>query len=338
MSQALNVDWLNENALRNYPLVDGASRTSTGGLVLPNGLLVDLSLPVPDGTVSPDQVFVQSVIGFSSGVIISLAAVNQPSITIASASVFVSSHTRYASYALVGQASLLGVVGRLTVGDTESLRRAAAASYDFSATPSATRLVVSTIRPLLQGVTGIQIVDSSGAVSDILTGVVTLTSGNNITLDPGTGSVTINSTIVVPASDLTDDCGCGDGEDIGPCIRTINGIEPDGDGNFTFTGSDNLEIVPIAGGFSIDDQTTTPCCGCEQLDALYQAIQTIENEAGLLQETQEQLRGRLDTLQLVLSNSQLNPPGGGDDSSDGQTIWYLPGGQGGSGGTWVGSP
>lgn len=335
MPQALNTDWLNENILRNYPLVDQASRVAASGSQLPNGLLADLSLPVPVGTVAPDQVFIQQVTGFTSGLVISLAQLSAPNVVIASATVFVSSHQRFDSYALTGQGPLLGVVGRLTVGSPQAVRQAAASVYDYTSDPEASRLVVSTIRPLLRGLTGIQIEDSSGATSGVLSDVVTIAPGSNVQLEVIGTSLVINSQLTVTEAETEDDCGCDEDEVEGPFIKTINGIEPDPQGNFTLTGTDCLELEAIANGIRISDQCTEPCCGCEQLDVLYQAVQAVENESTRLQETGEQLRGRLDNLQSVLSNSQLNPPGGGDEDSDSGSIWYLPVGPGGGGGVWV---
>lgn len=320
----LNVDWLNQNALRNYPILDGASRLSSSSLALPTALIVDLSMPVPVGTVEPGELFIQRVYGFSAGVVVALASTRSPSTTLATATAFIDQHTANQSYPLVGAGSLVGATGRITLGSREALASAALNLYDFTSAPANTLLVVSVTRPLLRGLNGIVVLDSTGAVSDVLTGTVTLAAGSNVSLttDTATNRVTINSGLVASTT-TTDECGCNDAQEPTlPPIVSINGVFPDAQGNFTLAGFDCTEFKTIASGIQITDRCTAPCCGCEQLTALQQALQLVENSYNGLQEAAEQIRSRLDNLSHTMANSSLNPPSS-MESVAGQW-WYIP--------------
>lgn len=315
---------------------------SAAGVRLPNGLIADISLPVPVGALEPADVFVQQVTGFATGVAISLADRNAPATTIASTTVFVASHQRLDSYTLTGQGALLGIIGRITIGDPKTLLEIAKVAYDFRTVPDNTRLVVSCVRPYLQGVTGIQVTDSETGETTTLTGIVGIEAGDNMVFGVSINELVLNSGLLDPGTDADDDCGCEDslGADgttgDGNPIMSINGIEPDENGDFTVEGVDCTSVSPITNGLEIIDTCSTPCCSCDQLDVLYQGLQAVENEVGRLQEVEEQLRGRLDNMQTTMLNAQLNPPGGADEAASGSTVWFLPVGPGGYGGVWVG--
>jgi len=49
-------EWLNENALRSYPLSEAATRVSTTGVELPAGVIVDLYLAVPETVEYPCRI------------------------------------------------------------------------------------------------------------------------------------------------------------------------------------------------------------------------------------------------------------------------------------------
>jgi len=342
-SPVLNSNWLNQNLLRNFPFIDDASRLSSSGDELPNGLIADISLPVPIGIVNPGDVFVHKVVGFSTGVAISLADRNSPATTIASTTIFTSGHSQLESYTLGGQGVLTGITGRITIGDPKTLLAVSKTVFNFESVPNNTRLVISAIRPYIQGVAGISIEDTASGSTTLLTGVVSVEPGDNMSIDVSSGSIVLNSSLVQP-EDAEDDCGCEDSlgasgtTGTGSPIMTVNGIEPDENGNFTIEGVDCTEIQQVTNGLEIIDTCSTPCCECDQLDVLYQALQAVENEVARLQEVEEQLRGRIDNMQTTLLNASLNPPGGADEAGgEGiDAVWFLPIGPGGYGGIWVG--
>jgi len=302
-------------------------------------LIVDISIPVPIGTVEPGDLFIRQVVGFSTGVAISVADRTAPGVSLATVTVFTTDHSAYDSYTLVGQGSLIGIIGRITLGEPLELIKASKLTYTFTGVPDNTRLAVAVTRPYIRGVTGIQVVDSTTAESVIFTGVVEIVQGDNVVLEVEAGKIIINSELADPG-ESTDDCGCTDPDEqegTGRPIYTINNIEPDDQGNFTISSQDCTAVQSVVNGVEIVDVCSTPCCDCDQLDVLYQGLQAVESETGRLLETQEQLRGRLDNMQTVILNAQLNPPGGSNGADDeGSTVYFLPVGPGGYGGVWVG--
>jgi hypothetical protein len=79
-----------------------------------------------------------------------------------------------------------------------------------------------------------------------------------------------------------DECVCeGDAAEI-PCIKTINGIQPTTDGNFNFVGDDCLTFTGIDAGLKVTDSCCTPCCGCEELEAITRDLELFNAQRGEL--------------------------------------------------------
>jgi hypothetical protein len=330
MADVVNIDWLNENAYRNYPLVDGASRLSGGGAVLPRGLFTDLTLPVPLGTLDPARAFIRKVYGFSAGVVITIGNSADPTRDYATATFFTADATRNKSYPLVGipGTPLEGVTGRITAGLPEAVAQCSMGFYDFSAQPANTALVVSCIRPLLQGVKGVVVQGANGVVSPVLGGVITFVEGPGVTLtaDPSTGKVTIAAAVTVTPDELIA-AGCGCDQAIAPTatpITSINGVRPDSAGNFTLQPTNGIQLNPIANGLQIVDGNTVPCCDCSQLQQLLASLQEIENAKGSMQQVADQLQARVSNLANVVAAAGLNPPSTPPAAVDPACWWWLP--------------
>lgn len=344
--EAINVNWLNENAYRNYPLVDGASRVAASGAVLPNGLLADLSLPVPLGTLAPSDAFIRRVYGFSAGVVITIADVNDASTDLATATVFIADHARNKSYPIVGIPGtvLAGVIGRVSIGLPEAVAQCAGGLFDFAGAPGNTRIVISAVRPLLRGVAGIEVQSADGTVLGALGGTITLKAGDNVTLevDPVSKAVTVASAVIVSQQDVADaGCGCDASlESDAGAIKTINGVQPDAAGNLTISGLLCVQINPSTSGTGVEisDSCTTPCCGCDQLGQLQSDLQQVENTRSQLSQVAEQLQARISNLSNVVSSAGLNPPSTPPTSVSPSCWWWLPSGPGGYGGSIVPCP
>lgn len=298
-----HTDWLNENAYRAFPLADDSSRD------IPHGLLVDMAMPVPMDLISPDTVFLRSLVGFGEGVVLSFASSSAPDQILATATVFNVDHELNKSYVLVGTARIDGAVGRVNIGLPSALQEASGLNLDFSSTPELARVVPSAIRPAIRGLTSLSVFDADGGSAGALTGSINLRAGLNMSLSVVGNTVVLSSGLLDSGIDQDSDCGCGfDEEAPRPCIRSINGVLPDSQGNVQISGSDNLDVVVGGGALQIDDSSTTPCCECDQVDVLYQAVQAVESEMSQLQTVNEQIRGRIDNMNAVLAAAALNPP------------------------------
>jgi len=339
MAEAVNVDWLNENSYRNYPLVDGASRVAASGAVLPTGLIVDLSLPVPLGTLAPSNAFIRKVYGFSAGVVITIGDTSDPSEDLATATVFTADHARNKSYPLTGipGTKLNGVTGRIAIGLPEAVAQCSLGLFDYEGAPQNTQLAISCIRPLLQGVNGVVVRQADGSLSPVLGGSITLVPGDNVSLevDPGSKSILISSSVQVTTQEVADaGCGCDEENenDLG-CIKTINGVPPDAAGNLLLQGLSCVELTTLSSGngILISDKCTEPCCGCDQLAQLQTALQAIENYRSQLAQAADQLEARISNLTAVVLNAGLNPPSTPPVTVNPACWWWLPVGGGGYG-------
>ena len=75
-----NVDWLNANSQRDYPLADSSSlKDTSGAITLPRDFLVDLvlSVPVIEG-VEPGLFHLQQLAVLPQGVMVTLGYVGTP--------------------------------------------------------------------------------------------------------------------------------------------------------------------------------------------------------------------------------------------------------------------
>ncbi len=337
-----NTDWLNQNANRAYPIMDGASRLSTTGSQLDNGLIVDLAFPVlVSSGVLPGNLYIGSVVGFGVGLTVAIHN--------AADGGFLGSCTLYGvdkDYISAPLTSLTGLVGRITFGTRAAITAHVGRSEFYTA--DATRLVASVARPAASTVRGISVVDKNG-VSHFLDGNITMRGGDNVTLSAyssgNSGSITIGS--LLTAQQENDDCGCGEGDAVTGVVSlpvtggsesglggsesvtakvpkgvilSINGVRPDANGDFKILATDCTDLIPVDGGLVLEDHCTEPCCGCDQLEAIQQALQTVENESSKLQSAAEQLRARLDNLVAVITNAAINPPG----TAGGVGDWFRP--------------
>lgn len=311
----LNSDWLNSNATRNYPMLDSASLADDSGNVLSRGLIVDLGVSVPIGYLNPGRVFVSQVGGFGAGVTITLASMDAPSVPLATASIYTADHNTNDSYPVYGVGSeLVGIIGRITIGPKASLIAASATNYTFVGSPENSQVVVNAVRPMVGGVRGVSV----GGV--VLDGVVSLQSGSNISFEVQGNTLIIHSGLLSPPDAEDDDCGCTDDTALGDPIRTINLVQPDEEGNIVLTPDNCISITEGEAELVIEDGCSTPCCGCDQLNAIFEAKKAIEAQILEMGEVEEQLRSRLDNLVGALNAAALNPPAGGRDDRS----WAYP--------------
>lgn len=304
-----NLEWLNLNSQRAYPLSEGASRLdTTGSFRLPDDVVLALYLPVGAGmTVEPEKFYVQNLTVCATGLNLTVGyddGAARPAV--ASASVPLASHTEFRSYALPGAGDFDDSVGRVVFGRPEDLKALPPGSYDFD--PAAGRLDLDCIRPAVRGVTGVVLVNN-GDRSDRLTGVVELNAGANVRLSvTAVGAVNKVRIDAVQGEGLTKDCDCDDNAD-GPCVKTINGIPPDDDGNFVVQGDDCLVPQGIANGIRIEDQCSKPCCGCVELEAVTRDLERFGAAAASLENYLNRLEGSVNRMNLTVLGSRLNDRG-----------------------------
>ena len=286
-------DWLTQNANRAYPLDDEADgRDTTGSLSLPQDLLVDLIFNVHASAYTDPSLFhIAAVTSYSSGVVISIGYNNA---LIASTSVASSTFTRNKSYTLSGQGDFEDSVGAIVIGSLDSIMALPAGSWEFGVADA--RLSPSAIRPGLRNVSSIRVVQGAD-VSEKLQGDIAFESGLNCRLRVVTisGVQTIYIDFI-SGEGTVETCDCDSMPEDAPAIRTINGIPPNSSGDFTFQGSICVAMSAILNGLQIDDVCSEPCCGCEELEVVLDALEGLNGQIYTLDNFVNSLDGSITQL------------------------------------------
>lgn len=267
MPNLFNVEWLNANSQRSYPLADDATgKDQTGSFVIPDDFLVEMDLPISAGMdLQPAQFYVLNIGSYAGSytLVIGYNSLSGP-VPVASAAIPRAVHTRNQTYALGGIAPFDDTTGKVTIGrlDSIDLQPAGFFTFDFADT----RLEPDVIRPQIQGVTAL-IVTNGTQTSSRLTGDVELVAGANMQLVPilQAGQDPIIQFSAISGEGTIEPCSCtGDTANV-PCIQRINGISAT---DFTIIGDDCLSVTATGNGLVLSDQCCQPCCGCAELEAI----------------------------------------------------------------------
>ena len=300
----LDIDWLNQNANRAYPIDEAAGGVDvTGAFTLPKSFLVDLLWPVQSAFNHDCARFhLASVLTAGDTVVVHLAytpADGAEPVAVGSFTVNRATHVRNQVYGIVGTGDFADSVGRAAVGDlTELYAHGGGLSFDLDGA----RIVPTCIRPNLRGVSGL-VVRNGADVSDIITGDCELVAGRNVRLTVDGNRVIIDA---VADGSLNEDCGCAE---TGPCIQTINGVGPDPDGDFRLIGDDCLIQTAIADGVQLEDRCSKSCCGCDELKVVVDAAAAFGEQLNQLELALTRLEGQLANAVDNILASKTNAQG-----------------------------
>lgn len=302
-----NLQWLNHNSQRAYPLTERASKLDITGLVkIPDTFLLALYFPVHAGeNVQPDKFFLRSLLIAPTGYNIAIAYDNgddEPPI-VATVNIAKSTHSENRMYALPGVDNFADSVGHLVIGRLEDIDDLPPGQYKFSA--EAGELEPDAIRPMIRGVSSITLVNGSDR-SVKLYGDIELVAGNNMRLTPviteGEDPQIVFSAI--SGEGLNEDCVCEEDE-LGPCIRTINGIAPLPNGDFRMIGDECLLLEPITHGLQLVDDCSKPCCGCEDLDKVNSQLDRFGDALVTLNQLATRVQTEVTQMAQVVLGSRL---------------------------------
>lgn len=279
----LNLDWLNQNANRAYPLhEDATGMDTTGTFRLPKSFLVDLLWPIHISFGQDCTRFhLYSLLTAGDTVTLQIAHTSASDTTTVVGSVVINraQHKENSTYLIQGTGDFEDSVGQVAVGRLDEVY-SQGGGYTFDL--AGARLMSTCIRPNLRGVSALR-VQSGNDISDLLVGDVELVEGWNVRL-----TVLDGNKIRIDArsdSNLREDCGC---DEIGACIKTINGVPPDAMGNFTLVGDNCITISPLANGLQLTDKCSKACCGCDELTPVVG--------------TAESMSAQLDRLEVAIAN------------------------------------
>ena len=288
---AAGIEWLNENALRSYPIKEDCSRVpSVGGsllpdVVLPNYMIVDLVITTPADSVT--QAYISRVVVVDIGLSISIAAADGT--LMAMVAIDMSAHVKNQGYTLVGTGIYEDVRGRIVIGDLTNLYQDLPEGiYAFDL--AAAEFESTTIRPDLRSVRSLQLGVGS-ASSQYISGRVKLLAGTNVNLTylPGYNAIRIDA---ISADGLNEVCDCGPiGKET--VVKTVNGIPVE---NLTIVGDSCIEVTTSGNTIQLRDKCSAPCCGCTELEFITTGLKTLEVTVANLQVYSTRLSERINTF------------------------------------------
>lgn len=307
----INIEWLNANSQRSYPLTILATKLDkTGTVTIPDSFIVELYFPVHAGLdVQPDKFFLSGLGIFTTGynVTISYDDGSSSPPVVGVVNIATDSHTPNLSYDLPGSGDFSDSIGTITIGSLDDISAQPPGQYTFS--PAGGQLEPDAIRPMIIGIQSITLVNGNDR-STPLYGDIELIAGTNIRLSTSLLSGH-NPTIVISAvsgEGLNANCECVD-DTTGPCIKTINGIQPKSDGDFVLAGNSCVQLTEVDNGLTIKDSCSSPCCGCTELDALKTQLVNFGNAKNTLETFVNTLSASVNTMRDVVLSSRLSDQG-----------------------------
>jgi hypothetical protein len=304
-----NLEWLNQNSQRAYPLAEDAGRRDeTEAFVLPDDFILSLYLPVNAGVaVHPARFFIRSISAYATGYNVAIAyddGTSNPPV-VATAVVPRDSHREYDSYALPGTGDFDEVVGRIVIGRLDSIARQPSGRFFFDYAGG--KLDPDCIRPQPRAVTSVTVVNGNER-SLPLYGPIEIIAGTNMQISVvAAGEVNQVRWDAIDGAGLTENCACEEAE--GPPIRTIDHVGPDPEGNIDIIGDDCLVVEPQTHAIRIVDRCSTPCCGCPELEKLARELDQIGPQATTLRSFVDRLKTEMDNMRNVIFTSRLNSQG-----------------------------
>lgn len=306
-----NLEWLNHNAGRNYPLAEDATAVSIdGGFQLPQSFITQLRLNVPaTQNVGPAGFFLRYLGSYATGFSVTIAY--QPDddsdpVNVATAQISRPAHTVNQTYGLTGIGDFANSRGRITIGELDDIDGQPAGQFEFDLDGG--RLETECVLPQIRGIDSIVFVNGSDE-SDPIYGKLRIRMGTNMQAQlvaQGEGE-TIIKLNAISGLNLNEDCLCTD-ENAIP-VKRINGVAPDSDGNITLLGSTCLTVNAITNGLRLTDTCSKPCCDCTDLEKLTTALETFGEKAATLTNFITGLEGAVRQMDAVVLGSRLNDRG-----------------------------
>lgn len=297
ITQPLNLEHLNLRGQQSYPLTEQATgRDVSGGMELPNTVLLGLSFPVDMSLGAASEKFhLASVTAFGDGVLFEFG---YDGALIGSVMVTKANHTLGKSYLLTGLHPFESSIGILSVGDLDAVPLG---RYEFDLDGG--RLEVDCIRPQLPRVLSVQ-VENQGVLSPAITGPVAFRGGDNVQVTGSGGNpYTIRTDVVPGTTNPVSDCPCSDNvvQDTQP-LHSINGLT----GAITLRGVDCTKLEIGGNTVLFRDRCSQPCCGTPELEALLADVKTLNKAHASVTPTLSRLQAEMASLQQFVAITIIN--------------------------------
>lgn len=307
-----NLEFLNHNSQRNYPLADTATGTDTSSsFTIPEDFIVELDLPIHAGlNVASGRFFIKRIDAYSIGyaVIVGYAPVSGDPVDAATALIPRQSFAAGAKnvvFSLGGVGSFSDTAGKIVIGKLTGIDLQPSGSWFFEFVAS--QLDPDAIRPIITGVSSITLINGAQA-SGKFYGDVELVAGNNcqlvpVVVDGDLARIRIN---FIQGEGSVEDCTCYGDAALTTPIKTINGVPATTAGGFSFAGTDCLQIEPITNGVKFVDTCASPCCGATELERITQDLERLAQQATNIEGFLSRLQISVQTMDMVVLGSRLN--------------------------------
>lgn len=281
-------EWLNANLMRTYPFTQFGALQSG----IPSSILIDAAIYVPPELesgyvyVSRFQILPESIMlyfGVCKQDIVYpdlwLVSIDK-GVKIAASDAEIAAHTMglgctQALYKTIADNKQLSwfvqVAGQVTVGTTQNLPWQTQLQV-YNDTPEVTRIHPHCVHNT--GTTGVSAIVVDGVR---LTGDVVIQAGPGISLAVDTATNTIQVSVDAVDTIPTEQQAVARLKQLlGNPILSINGKTPDAMGNFTVSGIDCTQVQTYAGGLTISNPCSKPCCGQSTASDLNTAISILQ--------------------------------------------------------------
>lgn len=292
-----SLEFLNLNSLRNYPLKEGVTRLSTDlSFAIPNDFIADFQFAGTNDITK--RFYISKIANFEDTVLIEVS--DDDNVLACIFTIVTAGHITYKKYYAIASDAYVGANAVMTVFSLDELKKQPAGIFLFNL--AGAEFETRTILPAIAGVTRITFANASGS-SFTLTGDVKIEARTNVKFKLG-----INNTVIIDAGDnlgLNEICNNEKG-----CIKTINNIPPDENGNFTLDFSDCATLTPILAntGLLLQDVCCKPCVGCNDIATLTERLITVEDTLIQVRQYYTDLRKLFDDFKLTTTYTCDCPP------------------------------
>lgn len=266
-----NLDFLNTNSLRNYPIKEGITKLSADGIfTIPDDFIVDFMLAASSNIDA--RFYISKIVNLAESITIEIK--DSSGVTCGFFSISVASHVLYKTYYLAASDTYVGANGKIVIGSLSSMQLSPTGTYNFVIDTA--ELETRTIIPSLNTINRLTFVNADLTTSSV-TGNVKIGARTNIKFSTGTTNTTNDTIIMDVGNDLGLNAPCDSNL---PAIKTINNIGPDTNGNFTLMTTNCASVAPLNSntGLLFSDTCCKPCMGCDEISTLTDRVVQIETD------------------------------------------------------------